>query len=90
VAPVRENLDLHHRLGESLIEPFWSPALHQTVQGQGVVNPRIFGHTQLGLFSGEPTPRFYDRVAEVLRTRLWRSPLRPTTTGFIQIRLDVS
>ena len=34
MAPIRSLLDLHRRLGGSLIEPFWSPALHQTVQGQ--------------------------------------------------------
>jgi hypothetical protein len=44
----------------------------------------------LGVFPGEPTPRLYDRVVEVLRTRHWRSRLRPTTAGFIQGRLNVS
>jgi hypothetical protein len=35
----------------------------------------------LGLF-GEPTPKPYDRVVEVLRTRQWRFHVRPTGKGF--------
>ena len=41
----------------------------------------------LGLFAGAPTPRLYDRVAEVLRTRHWRFLSVPTGKGFIQLSL---
>jgi len=38
----------------------------------------------LGCFPGQPTPRLYDRVVEVLRARHYsrRTGKRPTSTGF--------
>jgi hypothetical protein len=44
----------------------------------------------LGLFPGEPTPRLYDRVVEVLRTQHWRFLVVPTGKGFMQVRLNES
>jgi hypothetical protein len=44
----------------------------------------------LGLFPGEPTPRVYDRVVEVLRTRHWRFLVMPDGKGFIHVSLNVS
>jgi len=35
----------------------------------------------LGLFPGEPTPRLYDCVVELLRTRHWRFLAMPTGKG---------
>ena len=44
------------------------------------MNHSIRGHrSPLGCFPGQPTPRLYDRVVEVLRAGRYS---RPTSTGF--------
>jgi len=44
----------------------------------------------LGLFPGKPSPRLYDRVVEVLRTRQRRFLVLPTGKGFVEVRLNRS
>jgi hypothetical protein len=39
---------------------------------------------------GEPAPRPYDRVVEVLRTRHWRFLAMPTGKGFMQVSINRS
>ena len=43
-----------------------------------------------GLFPGEPTPRLYERLVEVLRIRHWRFLVMPTGKGFMQVGLNKS
>ncbi len=73
------------------------PALHQAVQGEACIrwyraSPAPYGtgpgggkpvnrRSPLGLLPGEPTPRLYDYVAEVMRTR---HDLRRTEQAYIQ------
>lgn len=44
----------------------------------------------LGLFRGQPTPRLYDRVIEILRTRHWRFLVVPTGKGVLHVSLTKS
>ena len=55
MAPLREILDLRLGLGGSLIEPTWSPALRQAVQGQPEHSLEARRHEQFPLlFQGGP------------------------------------
>jgi hypothetical protein len=60
------------------------PALYRMVQGQGVVNPGIIDH-RWGCSPAGPTPRPYDRVVEVRRTRRG-----PCSVGRQAVRRDVA
>jgi hypothetical protein len=57
-------------------------------RGLGVVNNDR--QSSLAPFSGQPTPRLYDRVAEAVHTRHPRIFVMPTARGFVQVDLSKS
>ena len=53
-------------------------------------NSPVDRRSPLGLFPGEPTPRLYDRLVEVLRIRHGRFLVMPTGKGSMQVSLNMS